>query len=143
MRLNERTDYGLRVLLHLAARPGEPPRSAGHLARVFAVSESHLAKVIQALAAHGFVRTVPGRGGGVLLARPADEVRLGEVVRVMEPMSLAPCFAGDTSCPFLARCGLAPCLEQAWEAFLAVLDAQTLEQAARATYRVGSGDQAG
>lgn len=134
VRLTDRTDYGLRVLLHLAGCDDDRPRSARRLAEVFAVSESHLAKVIQGLAAHGFVRTVAGRSGGVLLARSASELRLGEVVRAMEPMAVAPCFAGDRSCPLLPQCGLAPALADAWSAFLAVLDEQTLEEAAQATY---------
>jgi len=138
MHLTDRTDYGLRVLLFLAQRPSPRPRPARVLAEAFSVSESHLAKVIQALAACGYVRTVPGRGGGVVLAADPQELTLGAVVRALEPMTIAPCFGGDTTCPYVGRCGLAGVLDDAQQAFLHVLDGKTLHQAVQAT-----GPQAG
>ena len=133
MRLHDRADHGLRVPLHLAASPEPRPQPAEALARAFSLSPTSLAKVIQGLAAHGFVATVPGRHGGVRLARDPEGLRLGEIVHALEPMALAPRFAGDATCPFDGGCGLAPALDAAWGAFLASLDQRSLADVARAT----------
>ena len=83
MRLAAFTDYGLRVLMRLAAAPAEPSTTA-RLAEEFRIPYNHLAKVVQDLARGGFVTTQRGAGGGMRLARAPDKIGLGEVVRYLE-----------------------------------------------------------
>lgn len=77
MRLAAFTDYGLRVLMRLAAAPAEPSTTA-RLAEEFRIPYNHLAKVVQDLARGGFIATQRGTGGGIRLARPADSITLGK-----------------------------------------------------------------
>ena len=127
MRLSRHTDYALRVLLHLAARP-ERLASIGEIARIYAISENHLMKVVHLLGRSGFVRTVRGRGGGIALAVPAEEIVIGRVVRSTETsLDLADCL----DCVIAPACGLTGVLAEAMQAFLAVLDRYTLADVSR------------
>ena len=78
MRLLASTDFALRVLIYLAAEPPDIHVSVETLARELGgLSRNHLHKVVQDLVAHGLVRTVRGKGGGVQLALPPDQIRVG------------------------------------------------------------------
>lgn len=123
MRLAAFTDYGLRILMRLADAPDEPMTTSG-IARQFQIPYNHLAKVVQDLARGGFIVTQRGSGGGIRLARPADTIMLGEVVRFLEQRyAIAECFRADGgACILTPRCRLKSRLAAAGEAFLAELD---------------------
>ena len=92
MRLLISTDLALRVLMRLSAAPDEHV-STDMLARELVVSRNHLHKIVQFLTEAGLVRTIRGARGGVMLARPADEIRVGDVVRGHEQdQALVECF---------------------------------------------------
>ena len=122
MRLTRYTDYAMRVLLHLAARD-DGLASIGDIARLYDISQNHLMKVVQDLGKAGFVRTVRGRGGGIALARPADQIVIGQVVRQTEDgFQLVEC----SQCLIAPACTLPRVLNEATAAFIAVLDKYTV-----------------
>jgi Rrf2 family nitric oxide-sensitive transcriptional repressor len=127
MRLTSFTDYGLRLLIRMA---GAPDRgfSTAELAQEFSLSRHHLTKIVQRLARAGYVTTRRGGGGGATLARPATEIRLGAIVRLLEAgQPLVDCFApGGGDCTINGRCRLKARLRAAEAAFLADLDRSTL-----------------
>jgi len=124
MRLTRYTDYAMRVLLHLAARGDHGLASIGEIAALYRISQNHLMKVVQDLGKAGFVRTVRGRGGGIALARPADQIVVGQVVRQTEEgFQLVDC----AGCVIAPACTLPRALNEATAAFIAVLDRYTLE----------------
>jgi Rrf2 family nitric oxide-sensitive transcriptional repressor len=127
MRLTSFTDFGLRMLMRMA---GEPSRafSTADLAQEFGLSRNHLAKIIQHLARAGLIDTRRGGGGGAVLARPAAEIRLGQIIRLLEDgQPLVECFgSGGVNCSIDARCRLKARLRSAEAAFLADLDRSTL-----------------
>jgi Rrf2 family nitric oxide-sensitive transcriptional repressor len=131
LRLTAFTDFGLRVLMRMAGAP-ERPFTAAELAAEFRISRNHLAKVISALAAAGYLETRRGGGGGALLARPAEEIRLGEVVARLEAgQAMVECFAADGgACTLLPHCRLKARLAAAEAAFLAELNRSTLADCA-------------
>ena len=126
MQLDKFTDYALRVLMTLAVRaPARVPTS--EIAATFGLSENHLSKVATQLVSVGFAASERGRNGGLVLARPADQIRVGDVVRAMKRgVVVAECFGTDQSCLILPACGLRAPLAQAQEAFFATLDGYTL-----------------
>lgn len=128
MRLTSFTDYGLRSLMYLAvaAERGTSCVSVQVMAEALDVSAHHLAKVAQALARHGFVESRRGRDGGLSLGRDAASIRVGAVVRALEPSDLVPCFVDEGACTITRGCGLRGALGAAQEAFLAALDPVTL-----------------
>ncbi|WP_128515296.1 Rrf2 family transcriptional regulator [Tabrizicola thermarum] len=131
MRLTFFTDYGLRVLMRLTNEPDRAFTTA-ELADEFRISRNHLAKVISALAAAGYIEARRGGGGGAKLARPASEIRLGEVVARLEAgKALVECFApAGNSCTLTPQCRLKARLAHAVQVFLDDLDRTTLADCA-------------
>lgn len=127
MRLTTQTDYALRVLMHAALADTELDRIDA-VARDFGISRNHLSKVVHNLSANGYLHTVQGRNGGFRLARSADEISVGGVVRDFEPdFNLVECFDSSTSqCAIQRNCVLAGELDKALGAFLESLDGVTL-----------------
>lgn len=127
MRLTSFTDYGLRMLMRMAAAP-DRGFSTADLAEEFGLSRHHLTKIIQKLAHAGYVTTRRGGGGGAMLAQPASEIRLGAIVRLLEQgQPLVECFAANGGdCTISGRCRLKARLRAAEAAFLADLDRSTL-----------------
>lgn len=122
MRLTRYTDYAMRTLLFLGARP-EAVCSIAEIARAYGISQNHLMKVVNELGRAGFVTSLRGRAGGIRLARPAAEINVGAVVRHMEEdFQLADC----EHCVISPACGLIGVLDEALAAFLAVLDRYSL-----------------
>ena len=66
MRLKSYTDYALRVLMHLAAKP-DRLASIAEIARTYRISHNHLMKVVHDLRKEGFLDAVRGRSGGIRL----------------------------------------------------------------------------
>ncbi len=133
MRLTMFTDFGLRALMRLAAEP-ERSFSTGEIATEFAISRNHLTKVVRDLADAGFVETQRGSGGGFRLARPAETITLGQIVRALEQRhALVECFRIDGGeCTLTPQCRLKSKLAAAREAFMRELDATTLAACAYA-----------
>jgi Rrf2 family nitric oxide-sensitive transcriptional repressor len=122
MRLTRYTDYAMRVLLYLGARP-EKICSIAEIARTYGISRNHLMKVVNDLSNAGYVTSVRGRSGGLLLGRPADKINIGEVVRhTEEDFDLVDC----PSCFIAPACGLNIALAEALASFMMVLNGYTL-----------------
>ncbi len=122
MRLTRYTDYALRVLLYLGARDGQVC-AISEIATAYGISQNHLMKVVHDLGKAGYVKSVRGRFGGILLARPAAEIGVGAVVRQTEEgFELVDC----ATCVIAPACGLTGALGEALAAFMAVLDGYTL-----------------
>jgi Rrf2 family nitric oxide-sensitive transcriptional repressor len=126
MRLTVHTDYALRTLVYLGLH-SDRLSSIRSIAEAYAISENHLTKVVHRLGRLGFVDTVRGRGGGIRLARSPAMIRIGDVVRRTEDdLALVECFGAGNTCRITASCRLRGALNEALQAFLAVLDGYTL-----------------
>lgn len=123
MRLTVYSDYSLRLLMFLAARP-ERLSTIPEVAKAYGISVNHMMKVAHQLGQAGYVETVRGRSGGMRLGKPAGEIIIGAVLRHTEPdMDIVPCFQPDNAdCPLRSACSLKIALHRAQQAFLAVLD---------------------
>jgi len=110
------------VLIHLALHD-DRLCSIGEMSRTYDVSHNHLMKVVNALAHDGFIKTVRGRAGGMHLARPPEQITVGEVVRRTEQgFELADC----SGCSLSPACGLTGVLAKGMQAMLAVFDSFTV-----------------
>jgi Rrf2 family nitric oxide-sensitive transcriptional repressor len=127
MRLTVFSDYTLRVLMYLAldrTRLATIPE----IASAYGISENHLMKVVHQLARAGVVESVRGKGGGIRLARAAEEIRLGDIVRASEgDAPIVECLSGDPqACRITSSCRLKGILVNAFEALYDSLDEHTL-----------------
>lgn len=127
MRLTAFTDYGLRMLMRMASAPSRA-FSTAEFAEEFGLSRNHLTKIMQRLAHGGIVATRRGSGGGAMLVQAPCDIRLGDIVRLLEEgQPLVECFAPDGgNCTIDDRCRLKARLRSAEAAFLADLDCATL-----------------
>ncbi len=130
MRLTKSTDYALRVLLYAASWPDRRV-STEEISTAFGISLHNLGKVVHQLGRGGWLDLKRGRGGGLTLARDPTDIRLGAVVRSVEPdLHLVECFdSARNTCPIVPACGLVAPLTEARRAFFAVLDRYTLADA--------------
>lgn len=128
MRITKRTNIAVRLLMYCAANPDRLVTKS-EIAKVCNISENHLAQVINQLSQLGYLSTHRGRNGGMALARPADQIRIGSVFRHVEgDLPLAECFAdADNTCPLTEACRLRIALRDAAEVFYASLDEITLD----------------
>ncbi len=122
MKLTLYTDHALRVLMHLASTT-ERLSSISEIARLHQISHNHLMKVVHQLRKDGLVDAVRGRRGGIRLARPAQEITLGAVVRHTERFLDLVDWEQHVSTP---PCSPSDVIQEALLAFMATLDRYTL-----------------
>lgn len=85
MKVSKRTEYGLRAIVALAARGGlETPVPLREIAAQEDIPEAFLDQIFGSLRRIGVVVSVRGASGGYQLARPPQEISMGEIVRVLE-----------------------------------------------------------
>lgn len=127
MRLTQMTDYALRLLMHVAQQPPGRLCTSAEVARVYGLSEAHVTKITHLLGRAGWLTTVRGKGGGMRLARAPQDIRIGEVVRSMEPdLFVVECFSAASTCSLTGSCRLTGVMDGALRQFIEHLDRHTL-----------------
>lgn len=125
MQLTQFTDLGLRVLMYLSHEDRATPVTISEIAERFAVSRHHLVKVVHFMGQQGWITTTRGKGGGLALARPLGDYRLGQVVRGLEhTTALVNC--ATPACGLRGQCHLKGILDNALTTFFDALDQHTL-----------------
>ena len=126
MRLNQASDFALRILMLLAQR--QEAQTVESVAGDLGLVKSHVMKIVAKLAQSGLVHSTRGRTGGISLGRQADHITVGEVVRLIEPdFAVVECMRdGESRCSFMPDCRLRGLMGQANRAFLETLDSKRL-----------------
>ena len=124
MHLSLFSDYALRTLMYLAAQE-DRQCTLREVAEAYGISLEHLRKVVHRLSVSGYIESRRGRAGGIRLGKPAEKIRIGRVVRLMEGESeIIDCEGQE--CVLAPRCSLRLRLRRATDAFYAQLDESTL-----------------
>jgi Rrf2 family protein len=140
VKISMRSDYGGRALLYLAERYGEGPVQSAEIAARQALPEAYLEQLLTVLRRAGLIRSIRGPAGGHALARPPQDISLGEVIAALDgpPPALA-CLA-ENGCRVNPSCALADVWRETERAARAVLDglslADLLERQREAEQRV-------
>ncbi|WP_305989133.1 Rrf2 family transcriptional regulator [Roseibium sp. MMSF_3544] len=126
MRLSQASDFALRILMAIGQK--EAPQTVDGLSKELGLAKSHVMKIVAQLARAGFLETTRGRGGGIRLGQSPHDIRLGDVVRLIEPdLGVVACLKPEPAvCAFLPRCALKGAMARAAEAFLDSLNTDTL-----------------
>lgn len=129
MRLTLYTDYSLRVLMYLGMHDSGEKVQIDDIAGFYGISKNHLTKVVHHLARLGYIKTLRGRGGGIMLNYKPEDLNIGEVVRNTEDnFHMAECFNAETNqCILTPVCSLRFVLNDALKAYLEVIDNYTLK----------------
>jgi Rrf2 family protein len=134
MRVSSKGDYACRALLSLTLHSVNPgPTSVRDIAERTAIPQPYLEQILLALKGAGLVRSKRGVGGGYVLARSPDEIRLSEVLAAVDgPISLGDFGEPhqDGSCDHEGQCVLYAIWKLAGEHMRQLLDGFTLAQVA-------------
>ncbi|MCG7622310.1 Rrf2 family transcriptional regulator [Epibacterium sp. Ofav1-8] len=127
MKLTSYTNFALRSL-QLAALKSPDLIRVDDVVRVHGLARPHIVKIVHELGVAGYVVTQRGRNGGFRLGQPAEDIVIGDVVRLTEgPLELVECFNPEhNTCPLIGVCKLSRALQRAARAFMEVLDDLTL-----------------
>ncbi|MCW5962864.1 MAG: Rrf2 family transcriptional regulator [Bryobacterales bacterium] len=127
MHLTLHTDYAFRTLMFVAVRT-PAPATIQEISAHYGISRGHLMVLVNRLGNARLLDNQRGRGGGIRLARPATEIRLGEIVTATEPhFHIVECFNPEANqCLITSPCRLRGILQQALGAWLDVLNSYTL-----------------
>ena len=133
MRMNQASDFALRILMLLATK--KEPVTIDVIATELGLVKSHIMKITAKLRQAGILNAQRGRIGGISLSKPAAEISVGQVVRVIESdFAVVECMqSGKSNCTFMPRCKLRKTLNRATEAFLKILDDQSIKELLPAT----------
>jgi Rrf2 family protein len=132
--LTKKGKYGLKAMVHLAGRlPGEATLVT-EIATANEIPKKFLDTILGELRNAGFVNSKKGKGGGYTLARPAHEIRVGHIIRILDgPLAPIQC-ASQTSyrrcddCQDENHCSVRLIMCEARRAIAMVLDNRTLAE---------------
>lgn len=143
MAINQKCQYALRAIFELAKRGSEEPCKIGAIADAQSIPVRFLENILSSLKSGGFVVSSRGKDGGYVLARPASEITVGEVIRFVQgPLAPVECAdEGSELCAFSNDCVFHPLWERARHALEQVYDGTTFddlveEQSKRAPFCV-------
>jgi Rrf2 family protein len=132
--LTAKGKYGLKAMVHLAkAQPGRLTL-ADEIATKNGISKKFLDAILGDLRVAGFIHARKGRNGGYGLSRPAGEIRVGHILRVLDgPLAPIACasrmaYRRCADCVDEERCNVRLVMLEVRNAISAVLDGTTLEQ---------------
>lgn len=100
VKLSVKSDYAARAVLTLARHYGEEKAlKVEELANENGVPANYLVQILIDLKSQNIVRSIRGKEGGYLLARPPEQITLGEVLRTMHGPVFDTSALTDTACP--------------------------------------------
>src|SRR5215211_6037705 len=132
MKVSAQEEYGLRCLMQLATLGAGEFLTLGQIAEREGMSQANAGKVLWLLNKAGLVNSIRGTKGGYMLARPAGEIRLSEVIKVLDAGEVdghCKTYPGVLdSCVHTGDCGIRSVIVNVHEAVERALSAITLAQ---------------
>jgi Rrf2 family protein len=142
MHLSKKSEYALRATIHLgiATEVGRGTISGAELAEANRLPLKFVERILQELREAGLVHSHRGKFGGYSLAKPAAEIGIGQLVRLMDGRLAPICCASENayqpcSCPDEDHCGLRMVMIDVRNAIAAILDRYTVAQVVEVTLR--------
>jgi len=134
MRLSKRGEYGLRAMIQLAhplLEGGLPVLQIGQISDLEKIPVKFLEQILLTLKNAGLLQSKRGVTGGYYLARPAEEIMLGQIVRILDgPLAPIRCVSQmayePCGCPDESSCGLRMVMGDVRNAIANILDSTSL-----------------
>ena len=130
--LSKKAKYGLQALIALAKGSRDNPILIQELARQEQMPRKFLEAILLDLKRHGILESKKGRGGGYKLAKPAHEIKLGQVVRILSgPLAPISCVSQTAyrkchDCPNERNCGVRMVMKEVRDSIARVLDQRSI-----------------
>ena len=127
MKLSTKSRYGTRLMLDMAQHYHEGPIHLANVAKRQGISVKYLEQIIIPLKKANYVKSLRGPKGGHILARPPEEITVGEIVALLEEgTSLAECSDHDEACERSRTCLTRRLWKEAAQAMFDKLHSTTL-----------------
>lgn len=132
--LTKKGKYALKAMAHLALAETSHPTTVLEIAEGQQIPKKFLDSILSELRNLGFVNSKMGKGGGYMLARPAREIMVGDIVRAIDgPLAPVPCasktrYRRCDDCADENECAVRGVMQKAQQALSGVLDNCTLER---------------
>ena len=146
--LSRKARYALRALYALSADEARGPVLIADLAEREKIPRKFLETILLELKNAGILKSKKGKGGGYSLARPPEQITMGQVIRIIDgPLAPIPCaseraFVRCEECVDETTCGTRQVMKKVRDAIAAILDGTTLAdvqtQIARARLSTGT-----
>lgn len=130
--LSKKTKYGLKALAYIARQEKGIPVPIGAIAESENISHKFLESIVLTLRKSGFLGSKKGKGGGVYLIKEPKDIRMVDVIRILEgPIALVPCVSLNfyekcDDCPDEETCTISKLMIQVRDNTLNVLRNNTL-----------------
>ena len=148
MRLSKRGEYGLRAMMRLADfyQPGAEPviTQIKEVSEIEKIPIKYLEQILLALKNAGLLQSKMGQGGGYYLAKPPEQIFLGQIVRILDgPLAPIRCVSQTAyepcDCPDEKTCGLRLVMGDVRDAIADILDKTSLEDVRRRVRAIREG----
>lgn len=131
MKLSTRARYGMRALMDLTLHSTGQPVQLKDIAERQKISLSYLEHLVIPLISAGIVKSVRGAHGGIMLAKPPEDVRLKQILEILEgPLAPVDCLRDAHSCPRSGLCATQDVWDEMRTAMEKILEAKTLRDLA-------------
>jgi len=133
--LSQKAKYALKAMIALAAERNGELLQAADIAEKHNVPRKFLELILLDLRKNGFVRSQRGKLGGYALAKPADAITFGQIIRIMDgPLAPIPCasltgYRRCADCRDEKACAVRRTMREVRDAAAAILDGMTLSDA--------------
>lgn len=130
--LSKKTKYGIKALAYIAKKPGNKPVQTAEIAKSENISLKFLESILLILRKSGFLGSRKGKGGGYYLIKKPSEIKMTQVIRVLEgPIAMLPCVSLNyyekcDDCPNEASCSVHALMIQVRDSTLKILGENTL-----------------
>jgi Rrf2 family protein len=134
--LTKKAKYGLIALIQLANNRDKGPVLISDMSRTGRIPKKFLELILLELKNHGLLQSKKGKGGGYFLARPAELIRVGHVIRLIDgPLAPIPCVSETeyercSECVDEKKCRIRITMKQVRDAIAGILDGMTLAELA-------------
>ncbi|CAH1667066.1 MAG: Rrf2 family transcriptional regulator [Chelatococcus sp.] len=132
--LTKKGKYGLKAIVHLAKLQRGQSALVADIAEANNIPKKFLDAILGELRNAGYLHSKKGKGGGYMLAKPAEDIYIGDVIRVLDgPLAPIQCASRTAyrpcdDCPDERRCAVRIIMLDVREAISGVLDNYTLDQ---------------
>ena len=138
MQMTNQADYALRSMLYIAQYAESQLIPSNKIAEEMQISRIFLSRINSQLVNAGLIRTRRGARGGVMLAKPAADISVYDVVTTIDgPITLIDCIADPESCPLSPDCPYRTFWEETQNALIARMKAVSLQDMAAGSKKIG------
>jgi len=137
MEIKRRTDYAIRMLISIAGHKSQEPLSINQISKDDKVPYQFARSIQHDLVLAGLLVTVRGSHGGSMLAKPAPEISLFDIVRALQgPLAFSPCELDPTWCQRFEFCSVHEVWQNLDKEIRGRLESISLEELVKNTKRI-------